>query len=80
MDGAAVAAAPNGGGLHPIGAVHGRVLFEKILLVHALGVTLHRQRTARQMGHEHGRDAGVVIHHLAFGEAGGWIEDFFEVG
>ncbi len=59
--------------------MHGRVLFEEIFLVNSLGIALHGERPSRQMRQQRGRNAGVEIHHLTFGETGGRIEDFFEI-
>ena len=80
VDGAVVALAPDGRGLHPVGAMHGRVLLEeKFLVSRRLGIALHGERTSREVRHQHRRDADVVVHHLPFGETGGGIEDLVQI-
>ena len=51
-----VAFAPDRGSLHPIRLVHGRVLFEEWLAVHAIGIALASQRPACRCG----RMAGAI--------------------
>ena len=58
----------------------GGVLFEEEGLVHATGITLKREWLVFEMGHEDRGDASVIIDYLAFGEPGGGVKNFFQVG
>src|ERR1019366_429589 len=79
IDGAVVALAPDGRGLHPVRAMHGSVLFEEIFLVYSFRIALHGERPSGEMRHQHGRNADVEIHHLPLGETGGRIEDLVQI-
>src|SRR4030081_504563 len=79
VNGSLVPLAPDGRGLHPVGAMHGSVFFEEIFLLHASGITLHSQWPSGEMRHQYGRDADVIIDHLSFGESAGGIEDLVKI-
>src|ERR1700691_3340292 len=74
-----VALAPDGRGLHPVGLMHGRVLFEEVVVIDAFGIALHGERPSGKMGQKRGCDPGAVIDDLSFGETGGGIEDLVEI-
>src|SRR5215470_16679434 len=80
MNRAAVAAAPDGCGLNPVGTVLRCILFEKVFLIDPAGIALHRERAARQMRDENGCNTHVVVDHLAFGESRSRIENLVEIG
>ena len=63
----------------PLGRVRRLLLLVEVLAVYAVGVALEGQRAAAQMREHRGRDARVVVHHLALGEAGLRVEDLVEV-
>ena len=74
-----VVAAPDRGRLHPIGFVHGGVLLEKGLAVHAIGITLARERSAVQMRKNGGSDTRVIVDNTLLGESRGGIKNLFQV-
>ncbi len=80
IDGAVIAVAPDGSRLHPLRAMHRRVFFKEILMVHTFGIPLHGQRMSREMRHQYRRNADVIVDHLTLGEAGGGIENLVQVG
>ena len=70
------------GRLHPVGPVLGAALLEEggVAVVDALGEAAQGQRPPGQVGDDRRRDLGVVVDHLALGEAGLRVEDLVEVG
>src|ERR1700737_1474198 len=79
VNGSLVALAPDGRGLHPVGAMLGGILFEKIFLVDSPGIALHGERPSGEMRQQIGRYADVIIDDLSLGKPGGWIEDLVKV-
>src|SRR5207253_9005331 len=75
-----VALAPHGRGAHPVGPVLRAALLVEVRGVDPVGVALERERALAQVGEQRGRDPGVVVDHLALGEADLGIEDLVEVG
>jgi hypothetical protein len=69
-----------GDGLEPGGPVAGAALLEEPLAVHAVGQPHHREWSVLEMGEERRGHSGVVIDHLAFGEAGRGVQHLLEVG
>ena len=66
--------------VEPLGPMAGAALLEEPLAVDAVGQAHHGDRPVAQVG-QHGRgDPGVVVDHLAFGEAGGRVQHLVEVG
>ena len=57
----------------------GSVFFVEVLLVHAIGIPLHGDGTPLQVRQQRGRDARVVIDHLALGETCGRIQNLVEI-
>ena len=57
----------------------GRVLFEEIWMVHAFGITFHRERPSREMRLKHRRDVNDVIDDLSLGKTSGWIKNLIEI-
>src|SRR5262249_42783236 len=75
-----VAVAPHLGRLQPRRPVLGTVLLVEHLAVNALGVPLERERPVAQVRQQRRRDTGVVVDHLALGEAGLRPVELVEVG
>ena len=67
-------------GLEPGGPVAGAALLEEPLAVHAVGQPHHRERAVVEVGEQRRGHPGVVIDHLAFGEAGRGVQHLVEVG
>ena len=67
-------------GREPGGAVAGAALLEEPLALDAVGEAHHRDRAVLEVGEHRRRDPGVVVDHLAFGEAGRGVQDLVEVG
>src|ERR1035441_920117 len=80
IDVSLIALAPDGNCLHPVGPVLGGVLLEETFLVNTPGVALEGQGMVGKVRQEHRPDAGVVVNDLAFGKAGGGIENLVKVG
>ena len=55
------------------------ILLEEVSMVHPFGLALHGEWTSGEMRNQHGRDAHVIINHLALGKAGRGIEDLLQV-
>ena len=68
--------------LHPLRPVLGAALLEEggVEVVDALGEAAQGHGAAAQVGDDRRRDLGVVVDHLALGEAGLRVEDLVEVG
>ena len=67
-------------GPHPSRPMGRALLLVEVLPVYAVGIALQRRRAAAQMGQHVGRDARVVVDHLAFCEARRRVHHLVEVG
>src|SRR6476661_4310544 len=74
-----VVTAPDRCGLHPVGLVHWRILFEERLALDPVGITFARKRSPVEMRQDGRRNPRVVVDHVLLGKAGCGVKDLLQV-
>ena len=75
-----VAGTPDLRGVDPVGTVRRTVLLIEVHSIDAVRIALQGERSSAKMGQQYGRDAHVIVDHLALGESSVGPEDFAKVG